>query len=550
MANQILAGAVFQAGQVIAGVDANNPPYVGPPVAKWITRSVTGMPRTLYIRSVMDIDSDPTTLVNTASGFGVDDSAATDPNGRYLAVADTYEGGDGVVFVYDTQDLSAPLATLSPDSGEATYNQNYKFGRSMAMSEDKLFVGNNAQGVPVYCYDLSDLSAAPTKIPTPTTYHNGDFRFSWDMAANSSYLFIGHPSSRDPINSNDNQTEGGAVHVYDVETLQYQTSLFGEGTEYNDHFGYVVDATETHLAVGAYGDDEHGGTQVQTGAAYVFNVSDLTASPTKLAPSTYNKEYARYLSLSDTHLAVAEPKNDENIGSNASHGAVYVYSLGDLSAAPIVQYGQYYGEELGYQVHLFNDGSNRISYYRNFGNSGTGQGQKWLVYNISDMSTPLWESTTESAYLELPAYVAPPPPPPASVADMTADDWTVIGSNELIANPGGSLNTEFWWRRNEIVNYGHDSVAYYEISNMIPGESYELTFEVKRASGSGATGVEVHRTPDASFLMASTYTNGGYQSQTLSWTQPADLTVAYMHLISQNSGGIGEMRDAVLTKVS
>lgn len=34
MANQILAGAVFQAGQVIAGVDANNPPYVGPP-AHW-----------------------------------------------------------------------------------------------------------------------------------------------------------------------------------------------------------------------------------------------------------------------------------------------------------------------------------------------------------------------------------------------------------------------------------------------------------------------------------------------------------------------------------
>jgi hypothetical protein len=34
MANQILAGAVFQAGQVIAGVDADNPPYVGPPQPK------------------------------------------------------------------------------------------------------------------------------------------------------------------------------------------------------------------------------------------------------------------------------------------------------------------------------------------------------------------------------------------------------------------------------------------------------------------------------------------------------------------------------------
>ncbi len=433
MANQILAGAVIQAGQVIAGVDANNPPYVGPPVAKWITRSVTGMPRTLYIRSVMDIDADPTTLINTASGFGVDDSAVTDPNGRYLAVADTYEGGDGVVFVYDTQDLSVPLATLSPDSGEATYNENYKFGRSMAMSEDKLFIGNNAQGVPVYCYDLSDLSASPIKISTPTSYHNGDFRFSYDMAANSTHLFIGHPSSRDPINSNDNQTEGGAVHVYDVETLQYQTSLFGENTEYGDQFGFVVDATETHLAVGAYGDDEHSGTQVQTGAAYVFNLSDLTAAPTKLEPSTYNREYGRYLSLSDTHLAVAEPNNDDIIGMNAANGAVYVYSLGDLSAAPIVQYGQYYGESLGRDIHLFNDGSNRISYYRNFGNSGTGQGEKWFVYNISDMSTPLWESSTESPYLELPAYVAPLPPAPASYFMVAApyDDGGGDGAGEV-----------------------------------------------------------------------------------------------------------------------
>ena len=34
MANQILAGAVVQAGYIIAGVDADNPPYVGPP-AHW-----------------------------------------------------------------------------------------------------------------------------------------------------------------------------------------------------------------------------------------------------------------------------------------------------------------------------------------------------------------------------------------------------------------------------------------------------------------------------------------------------------------------------------
>ena len=183
------------------------------------------MPRTLYLRSTDDLDATPTTLVNTASGFGVNHNMAVHPSGQYVAVADTYEGGDGVVFVYDTQDLSAPT-TLSPDSGEATYNENYAFGYSMTMSDDKLFIGNNAQGVPVYCYDLSDLSAAPSKIPTPTTYHQGDYRFSYDMATNSTHLFIGHPSSREPINSSDNMTEAGAVHVYDAETLSYQTSLW------------------------------------------------------------------------------------------------------------------------------------------------------------------------------------------------------------------------------------------------------------------------------------------------------------------------------------
>lgn len=41
MANQILAGAVVSAGAVIAGVDADNPPYVGPP-AYW-AETVHGM---------------------------------------------------------------------------------------------------------------------------------------------------------------------------------------------------------------------------------------------------------------------------------------------------------------------------------------------------------------------------------------------------------------------------------------------------------------------------------------------------------------------------
>ena len=138
-------------------------------------------------------------------------------------------------------------------------------------------------------------------------------------------------------------------------------------------------------------------------------------------------------------------------------------------------------------------------------------------------------------------------PPPANVDNMTADDWTTVGGSVLQFNPGGNANAEIHWTPGG--SRPSTSVAYYEIANMLPGESYELTFEVKLAAYSGPVGVEVHQNSDQSSLMASVYANGGYQSQTLSWTQPAGLTEAYIHLVSQTNG-MGEMRDAVLTKVS
>lgn len=136
---------------------------------------------------------------------------------------------------------------------------------------------------------------------------------------------------------------------------------------------------------------------------------------------------------------------------------------------------------------------------------------------------------------------------PANVDNMTADDWTTVGGSVLQFNPQGNSNAEIHWTPGG--SRPSTSVAYYEIANMLPGESYELTFEVKLAAYNAPVGVEVHRNSDQSFLMSSVYVNSGYQSQTLSWTQPAGLTEAYIHLVSQTNG-MGEMRGAVLTKVS
>ena len=435
MANQILAGAVVQAGYIIAGVDASNPPYVGPPVAKWITRSVGAYPKTFGVRSVLDLDSTATTFTNTSDHFG--SVIDVDLNGRYIVVRDSHYPsgtGNGAVWVYNAQDLSEEPTILIPDSGESTYNQLYTFGYSLAMSGDKLFVGNNAQGVPVYCYDLSDLSAAPSKISTPTTYHQGDYLFSFDMSANSTHLFIGHPQSREPINSSDNMTEAGAVHVYDAETLSYQTSLFGFEGEYGDKFGSEVKATDTHLAVGAYGDDEVNGNQNQNGAVYIFNTSDLSASPTKVMPLTsgHSDQFGRAISLNDTHLAVSESNDDTN---NSNSGALHIYDLNNLPT-PTISYGTLYSEYYGSNPVLFNDGSNRISFYRSFANLG--QPAKYFVYNINDLDTPLWESETEQVVSFLPAYVAPPPPPPSLtivISPYNQDEVYVYESSDLTGTP-------------------------------------------------------------------------------------------------------------------
>lgn len=421
MANQILAGAVFQAGQVIAGVDANNPPYVGPPVGKFITRSISGgYPKTISLRSVIDIDADPiTTITNTSSYFGT--RFASDPNGRYLAIGDTV---NNKVFVYNTQDLGAdPTVVDYPSSGSAAV---------LSMNSDKLFVGKTT----IYAYDLSDLSAAPTTISAPSS-EVADYGFGSDIACNSTHLFIGSQYARidqqGGVQSSGADSESGKVHVWNISTEQYEIDLYGTDVEYGDKFGSEIKVTDTHVAIGAYGADTSPGYQPETGAVYLFDAQDLSATPTKLTGGGYGDEYGRNIDLNSTHLAVSEGNYSGYSDTGASlqeNGRLFIYSLTNLSN-PTIKTGNLYSEKYGINPNLFKDGSGRISFYRSLAN--TGGPTKYFVYNINDLDTPLWESETEQPVIELPAYVAPPPPAPASYFMVAApyDDGGGDGAGEV-----------------------------------------------------------------------------------------------------------------------
>lgn len=107
MANQILAGAVFQAGQVIAGVDANNPPYVGPPVESLVSLYLNGTTSGISDASENshsltthgDVSVLPTSPYNTSGAVGNYLSFPTSSD--YLNVpqndAFNFDGGDFTV---------------------------------------------------------------------------------------------------------------------------------------------------------------------------------------------------------------------------------------------------------------------------------------------------------------------------------------------------------------------------------------------------------------------------------------------------------------------
>ena len=124
-------------------------------------------------------------------------------------------------------------------------------------------------------YDLTNLSATPTKLTA--TDGADDDNFGYSVAASQNHIVVG-------TNSDDDQgTNAGAVYVYDATNLSASpTKLAPSGLGNYDMFGSAVAATSNHIIVGAYQDDDQGDN---AGAVYVYDATNLSATPTKLTPS-------------------------------------------------------------------------------------------------------------------------------------------------------------------------------------------------------------------------------------------------------------------------
>ena len=180
--------------------------------------------------------------------------------------------------------------------------------------------GVNSNAGAAYIYDVTNYSATPTKLQ-PTGLDVSD-NFGYSVAATSNHIAVGAWSDDDQGDA------AGAVYVYDATNLSTTPAkLVPSGLAASDRFGSSVAATSNQIVVAAVGDNS------SAGAVYVYDASNLSATPTKLVPSGLDAgdNFGESVAATSNQIVVGAI-NDDDQGSNA--GAVYVYDANNLSATP------------------------------------------------------------------------------------------------------------------------------------------------------------------------------------------------------------------------
>lgn len=234
------------------------------------------------------------------------------------ALRDESAGKDaGAVYIFNTSNLAATPTRLTVTK---TNSSDEFFGGSLAANSTQLVVGAemyNSQKGAVYVYDPNNLSAAPTYL-TAGDLVPGD-RFGSRVAATDSYIVVG---------AYNNDSSKGAVYVYDATNLSASpTKLVPSSAGNGDSFGYSVAAYGNQIVVGAYLDDPMGSN---SGNAFVYDASNLSAAPTELYPSdgSSNDQFGHSVSVDANYVVVGAHR------ASSDAGAVYIYDATNLSTAP------------------------------------------------------------------------------------------------------------------------------------------------------------------------------------------------------------------------
>jgi len=375
MANQILAGAVINAGQVIAGVDADNPPYVGPP-AHWAETlygvysgggsAGGGYSGTALLFNVPENDNTGISIMNdidtkltdnevfkiefrnsnkvvhsTVSPHRITMSpnpAYDDPefneayyNGWRLNI---YSEGDNIgnqldpsVTLYQSgvssQDTTVPSPTVPPENDGSSANATY----------NKWVAGDFAGFDQIYFYDQAGEVVVSMDLSHTRTGNGFDADGSASEATSLTTLIF-PPVPYLAFGVQSYESSRGGVFLYDSRDISIEPIFLTDENELA--YSYIGGSVAIHGTTLVAGARQARADSTDWGSAYVYDLTNPSASPTILKSDeglSTTTQFGRSVSINSSHIFVGEDRTDS--GSGANSGKVWAFNRNDLNATPI-----------------------------------------------------------------------------------------------------------------------------------------------------------------------------------------------------------------------
>ena len=267
---------------------------------------------------------------------------------------------------------------------------NDQFGNSVAISGDYAIVGASQEDDAVgtssgkaYIYNATTGALAHT-LNNPNAYSaTDDDRFSNSMAISGDYAIVGAYQEDDAGGSGSgkayifNVTTGVLVHTLDNPNAY--------GTSANDLFGFSVAISGDYAIVGAYQEDDAGGTS--SGKAYIFNVTTGVLVHTLNNPNAYGTSngdaFGYSVAISGDYAIVSAYLEDEAGGDisgkayifNVTTGAL-IHTLNNPNA-----YGTSNGDTFGRSVAISGDYA-IVGAYQEDAFAGTDTGKAY-IFNVT-----------------------------------------------------------------------------------------------------------------------------------------------------------------------
>ena len=234
--------------------------------------------------------------------------------------------------------------------------------------------------------DFSSTTLAYT-LDNPNPYGtSADDRFGFSVAISSNYAIVGAEREDDAGGFN-----SGKAYIYNLSDGSLAYTLDNPnayGTSGSDDFGHSVAISSNYAIVGARYEDDAGGNE--SGKAYVYDLSDGSLAYTLDNPNadttTVSDQFGNSVAMSDTHIIVGAPTEDDASGLNS--GKAYIFSVSTGALVHTLDnpnaYGTSSGDWFGFSVAISSNYAIVGAYLED--DAGGVSSGKAYIFDVSDGS--------------------------------------------------------------------------------------------------------------------------------------------------------------------